>query len=176
MTEDIFLSKSLFMRGLQCSKQLWLQKYQPELQKETTPQLEALFASGTEVGAPARQLFPGGILVPYEGLTHAEQLARTQAALAAGASILYEAAFSYDGVFVKVDILHESPAGWELYEVKQSTKEKDVYLDDIAIQYYVLAGSRLALCRAVLLHINNGYIRSGPIEAQQLFTAVDMTD
>ena len=64
------LSKSLFIKGLQCHKCLHLNKYHPELKDEITPQLQAMFDSGTEVGILAQQLFPGGIEVPYEGLSY----------------------------------------------------------------------------------------------------------
>ena len=73
-----YLSKSLYIRGLQCHKSLYLDRYQPELRGEPTPELEALWKSGHEVGDFAHMLFPGGGIVPFDGLTKDEQLAKTR--------------------------------------------------------------------------------------------------
>jgi uncharacterized protein DUF2779 len=170
-----YLSKSQFVRGLQCHKSLWLHKYQPELRDEISAEQEAVFQSGTNVGILAQQLFPGGAEVPYEGLTHAEQIERTLAEIDKGTSTIYEATFSHDDIFVKVDILHRGESGWELYEVKSSTEVKDVYLNDIAVQYYVASGSGLTISRAALIHIDNKYVKTGEIEIDRLFAIQDKT-
>ena len=140
------------------------------------PNRQAMFAFGAEVGFYAQQLFPGGILVPYGDLSHSQQLAMTQSAITHRASTIYEAAFSYNDVFVKADILHLGVDGWELYEVKSSASLKEHYLDDIAIQYYVISGTGLHLAKACLVHLNTDYVRQGPIDVRQLFTIVDLTD
>ena len=172
---DLYLSKSLFIRGLQCQKSLYLQKYHPELKDEISDAQESLFLAGYEVGNYAKQLFPGGVEIPYVGLTYSEQIERTKAEIAGGVSTLYEAAFSHKGVFVKVDILYKGNAGWNIYEVKSSTEIKSVHLDDIAVQYYVVVGSRLPVSRTHLVHINNQYVRDGEIEPAKLFTIEDVT-
>src|SRR5208283_3344843 len=137
---NLYLSKSLYMTGLQCHKGLWLHKYKPGLKDEQSPEQEAILVCGAEVGFYAQQLFPGGILVPYGDLSHSQQLAMTKDAISNGASTIYEGAFSHNGVFIKADILHLGPDGWELYEVKSSASQKEHYLDDIAVQYYVISG------------------------------------
>ncbi len=172
---NAYLSKSLFIRGLQCHKSLFLHKYHPELKDEASVEQEARFQAGYEVGNYAKLLFPGGIEIPYDGLTHSEQLEKTKAEIERGISILYEAAFSYNGVFVKVDILHKDKDGWAIYEVKSSTAIKPVHLDDIAIQYHAVVGSGMAVSRAHLVYINNKYVRNGEIEPSKLFTIADVT-
>ncbi len=173
---NLYLSKSLYMTGLQCNKALWLHKYQPELKDEQSPEQEAILDFGAEVGRYAQELFSGGVLVPYGDLSHSQQLAMTQDAISNGASTIYEGAFSYDGVFIKADILHLGPDGWELYEVKSSAGPKELYPDDIAIQYYAISGTGLHLVKACLVHLNTDYVRQGTIDAEQLFTIVDLTD
>lgn len=173
--DNTYLSKSLFVRGLQCHKSLYLHKYHPELKDELSEELEALFASGQDVGLVARQLFPGGVEIPYEGLSYAEQLARTTEEIQKGTETMYEAAFSHQGVFVKVDILHKGLGGWEIYEVKFSASVKDVHFDDVAIQYYVLKGTGLPVSKANLTHINTGYVRRGDIDPQKLLVSKDLT-
>ncbi|MBI5633302.1 MAG: hypothetical protein HZA15_07495 [Nitrospirae bacterium] len=63
--ERSFLSKSLFVRGLNCHKSLYLHKYHPELKDEVSPALQARFEAGIEIGRRAQELFPGGIEIPY---------------------------------------------------------------------------------------------------------------
>ena len=54
-----YLSKSLYTKGLQCEKALWLKKYKPEVLTPPGAHLQAIFATGNEVGAIACELFPG---------------------------------------------------------------------------------------------------------------------
>ena len=169
------LSKSLIIKGLQCPKALWLSKNPPEFDFPPRPNLEAKFAAGTEVGILAQQLFPGGIEVPYEGLSFPAQLARTKELIEQGAEIIYEASFSFSAIFVKADILVRDGDGWQLYEVKMGTSVKPVNLDDVAIQHYVMNGCGLKITKSYLVHINTDYIRKGAIDVQQLFHAEDIT-
>ena len=170
-----YLSKSLYIRGLQCHKSLYLHKYQPELRGEPTPELEALWKSGREVGDFARMLFPGGVVVPFEGLTGEEQLSKTREEIDRGTKAIYEATFSFDDVFVKADIIVRNRGFWDLYEVKSSTSVKEHYWDDVAVQYYVLSGCGLPVNKAYLVHINNGYVRDGDIVPEELFVLQDIT-
>ena len=173
---DPYLSKTMYTKGIQCHKALWLYKYRRELMDERSASQLAVFNVGYQVGDLALGLFPGGVMVPYGGLTAEEQLQKTREALARGEETIYEATFSHDNIFVKVDILHRGPDGWELYEVKSSTSLKDQYLQDIAVQYHVLSGFGLVISTASLVHINNQYVRRGGIEVEKLFTVLDLTE
>jgi len=175
-SDNLYLSKSLFIRGLQCHKALYLQKFRPELKDEVSEELQRRFDTGYDVGSLASELFPGGTMVPYEGLSHAEQLDMTQTLIQQGVDTIYEATFSHDDVFVKVDILHRGANGWEIYEVKASSSMKDYHVNDLSVQYYVVAGTGLPIVRACLVHINKHYVRRGDIEAGKLFTIVDLTE
>ncbi|HSV76477.1 MAG TPA: hypothetical protein VLH37_05540 [Bacteroidales bacterium] len=55
------LSKSTFVRGLQCEKSLYLHKQRPFLRDALSPEQLAKFSRGTDVGLYARSLFPGGV-------------------------------------------------------------------------------------------------------------------
>lgn len=113
MNENLtaYLSKSLFIRGVQCPKSLYFQKYHPEWRYEVSEGREAFFRGGREVGLLAQGLFPGGIEIPYEGLSHADQLQETQKALEDGIQTLYEATFNFDNIFVKNDLPHWGKEG-----------------------------------------------------------------
>ena len=170
-----YLSKTLFMRGLQCHKSLYLDRYQPALRDATPPSTEALFQSGHDVGRIAQNLFPGGIEIPYEGFSHKQQLETTKSEISKGITTLYEAAFSNGDVFVKVDILRRGRQGWEIYEVKGSTELKEVHIPDAAIQYRVLTGADISVSKVFIAHINNKYVRKGDIDVSKLFTLEDVT-
>lgn len=170
------LSKGLYVRGLQCQKSLWLHKHNPELKDETTPGQQALFQGGSDVGELACDLFPGGIMVPFEGLSIPDQVTMTTQAIADGKEVIYEASFDFDGIFIKVDILRKGETGWEVYEVKASTGVKEVHKDDVALQLFVLNGAGLSVSKVCLVHINNNYVRQGKIEVDKLFAITDLTD
>jgi hypothetical protein len=173
--KTVYLSKSLYTRGLQCHKSLYLHKFRPELRGEPTPELEALWKSGHEVGDFAHMLFPGGAIVPFDGLTKEEQLAKTLEEIDRGTKAIYEATFSFDDVFVKADIIVRNRGYWDLYEVKSSTSVKEHHWDDVAVQYYVLSGCGLRINKAFLVHINNSYVRQGDIVPEELFVLQDIT-
>ncbi len=169
------LSKSLYIRGLQCHKSLYLQKYHPELRDELSTDLLMRFSQGHEVGELAQELFPGGVLATSSDYELPEQLCMTEDALASGATILYEAAIEHDGVMARADIIKKTRGRWNLYEVKSSTDVKDVYLDNVAIQYNLMSKAGLPVGKAHVIHINNEYERHGDINLSELFTIVDVT-
>jgi hypothetical protein len=176
MTEKAGLSKSLILKGMQCPKALYLHKNPPAFKFPPQPDLEAKFRAGNEVGILAQQLFPGGTEVPFEGLSVPEQIAQTRQLIDNGAEVIYEASFEYDGIFVKVDILVKDGDAWQIHEVKMSTSVKEVNLDDVAIQFYVLGQCGLLISGAYLVHINNQYVRQGEIDVKQLFAGEDVLE
>ena len=102
--------------------------------------LQARFDAGTEVGILAQQLFPDGVTLEYSsGISR--NISSTSELITQGTGTIYEATFRHDNVLAMIDILHKGPDGWELYEVKSSTETKDIFINDTAIQYYIVAGS-----------------------------------
>ena len=170
------LSKTSILKGIQCPKALYLSKNQPDFEIPPDPDLEAKFQAGREVGILAQQLFPGGTEVPFPGLSVTEQIAKTRELIEAGAEVIYEASFAFDGIFIKADILVRTGSTWEINEVKMSTSVKDPNYDDAAIQYCVVTNSGLPVSKVSLVHINNKYERQGDIDVQQLFTSEDVTE
>ena len=55
------LSKSTFIRGLQCEKSLYLYKKHYKLKDSISPSSQAVFDQGNQLGLLAQELFPGGI-------------------------------------------------------------------------------------------------------------------
>jgi hypothetical protein len=89
---------------------------------------------------------------------------------------IYEATFDHEGSFAMLDILVQTSTGIEIYEVKSSTGAKDVYLDDLAFQVYILQGLGYTVSKACLVTINNEYIYEGvALNLQELFNIEDFT-
>lgn len=166
-----FLSKSTYVKGLQCHKALFLYRKSPELRDETSPAQQAIFSTGTNVGILARDLFPGGKDASSEnGIPGQKSIKRTRQLIDAGEKVIYEAAFQYDGVLVAVDILVRYGKKWKFYEVKSSTSVEDVHLNDAALQLHVLSNSGVSVTDAFIVHINNQYVRKGDLNITSLFT------
>ena len=118
MKKGYFLTRSLFVWGIQCHKSLWLHRYHPELASLPDEGLMARLEEGVAVGRVAHQLFPGGRDIRLEASTLPHRLWLTQKLMALGVPTLYDAAFSFDGVSVFPDILQYGRHGWALYDVK----------------------------------------------------------
>ena len=149
------LSKSSFLKGLQCPKLLWWSVSEPDA-PELVPDesQQRVFARGTRVGELAQSRVPGGVLIDLPYMQIHERVAATAEALAAGAPAIYEASFLEDGVFVSVDILERSGDGFVLTEVKSTLDVKEQHLADVAIQLYVVRRAGLPVRRAEVMHLN----------------------
>lgn len=173
------LSKSRYTQFRSCEKALWLSIYKSE-EAVIDEQTQARFAAGNEVGDLAM-----GLLGPYEEMTvlkedghldYAAMIERTRDAMARGVENICEAAFSYQGNFCAVDILHKVFGGYEIYEVKSSTEaDKDIYAWDVAFQEYVLTGCGVTVLGRYLVCINNEYVRHGEIDIKKLFKVNDIS-
>ena len=169
--EKHVLSKSTFIKGLQCSKALYYHKHSRELRDDLSAAQEAIFIQGTSVGELAQQLFPGGVdCSPESYFDFQAAVIRTREEIARGNKVIYEAAFQFDGVLAALDILVKHEDGWRAYEVKSSTGITETYELDATIQYFTIVNSGVALKDISIVHINNQYVKNGPIDVHQLFT------
>jgi hypothetical protein len=172
-----YLTKSRYMAGLQCPRRLWLRVHEPLPYEEPAP--GSPLDVGQEIGRKAHLLFPGGAEVTEAPWEHARAVART-AALMADASVpaIFEAAFQYDDVRIRVDVLERLTSGaWGLREVKSSSGLKEHYIDDIALQAHVLRGAGVTLSSIELLHVNTAYVRgANGISWPEFFARLDVGD
>ena len=166
------MSKSKYCKGVQCEKILWLEQNRPDLigQKD-----ESRMKTGHKVGEIAK-----GIFGEYKDIAYDKNLTKrvemTLDALSEGAGVITEASFLFCDNFCSVDILKNDAGGVEIYEVKSSTEVKDVYLDDVSYQYFVLASCGLNVKKAAVVYINNEYVRGDELELDKLFSIEDVTD
>jgi len=173
------LSKTKFSAGLQCLKRLYLESYSRDLTDSITASQQALFDAGTAVGELAREGYPGGHLIAEPYYNHSEAVTSTRNALADRTiPAIYEAAFTFERVRIRIDILIRNDGdSFDLVEVKSTTRVKDEHIPDAAIQLYVAEGSGLKIRKVSLLHIDSSYVyEGGPYDLAQLFHAEDITD
>ena len=163
MNEEIKrLSKSQYLKGLQCPKALWLYRHRPDLAPPKSEQKQWLFESGHEVGLLAQTYFDNGQLIDEAYSEIDKAVSSTNNAVVEGYDAIFEAtACSPDGSYSRIDIFkrNNSTNHWDLIEVKQSTEGKDYYLDDMALQRYAFVGSGYEIRKSILMHLNREYIR-----------------
>lgn len=168
--ERHILSKSTFLRGIQCTKSLYLYKKHYYLRDKLSAEQRAIFSRGTNVGVLARDLFPGGVdASPKTPFQFPQSVAFTRELIKKGTPVIYEAAFQHNGVLAAMDIIVKEPDGWIAYEVKSSRQISETYLLDAALQYYVIQGSGLPLKDIVLVTINGAYQRDHALDIHKLF-------
>jgi len=171
------LSKSSFIRGIQCEKHLYLYKYHYDEMDELSEMQKAIFRRGTMVGKVAQNLFPGGKDLSTESHDDYEKaLLETKQEIERKTKILYEAAFQFDDVLSVADILVNKKSGISVYEVKSSTSIADVYLLDAALQYWVINNSGYKIKDFSIVYINNQYLRKGELDLKQLFVVESVLD
>ena len=175
--EKYILSKSTFIRGLQCEKSLYLYKHHYNLKDAISPHLQAVFSQGNRVGELAQDVFPGGVdASPPNHFKMQESVVKTKAFIENGETIIYEATFQFNGVLAALDILVKDEDGWKAYEVKSSTSVSGTYINDTAIQYYTIVNSGIDLKDISIVYINNQYVKNGLINIEDLFTIESVFD
>lgn len=172
------LSKTRFTKALRCPRALYLNVHHYDLAAPPSPEAQARFDVGHRVGAIAQDRYPGGVLIAEDHLHHQEAVASTRRALTDGAPAVFEAAFTYDNVKIRADVLRRMPeGGFELIEVKSTAGySEDKHLPDAAVQHYVCKGCGLDVRRVSLMHLNKDYVwTGGPYDPRELLTATEIT-
>lgn len=165
------LTKTSFMRGIQCPKLLWLDKHKPSL-KVIPPEIQARLDAGNDFGDLAKGMFGS-----YEEMTvyrpgtaipdKKAMLANTQNAMERGVEVICEAAFSNYNNYCAVDILRKTETGYDFYEVKNSPAVSEQFIKDAGFQYYILTRCKVKIGKVfIVIH--------GPDE-EKPFVPVDVT-
>ena len=175
------LTKSKYLNGLQCHKRLWYEKNYPGRAANISRSQQHKLDQSKEVGILARDYFPEGVLInAIDPLISVEQ---TEEAIAHGDTCIFEASFMFNDVLVKCDILEKDGNSWRIIEVKASTvktwlraskKDPKKYLNDLAIQKYILTGHGLSISKMELMLINSEACVYPDLS--NLFTMEDVTD
>jgi hypothetical protein len=153
-----YLTKSRFKLANECQTKLFYTGKKSEYPDASFEDefLKALAEGGIQVGELAKALYPGGHAI--EELDYETSLQKTADLLGQDEVIIYEAAFRFENLFIRVDVLVKKGDSIDLIEVKakscsgpgeaQFLKKKGTvraewkpYLEDVAFQHYVLSNA-----------------------------------
>lgn len=141
MAQSYLLTKSKYIRGLQCDRALWLDVYNPKLARYTAEQMRR-FDHGREFEYAFKDTFPNGIDISAElkRNTDAYPIMTAQLLNKEEEVNLFEAGFLYNDVLVLADVVHRrSDGALDIYEVKSGPTLSETYKRDAALQHYVIA-------------------------------------
>jgi hypothetical protein len=175
--EKHILSKSTYIRSLQCLKSLFLYKYHYKLRDPVSPELQIRFDKGHNIGKLAQQLFPGGFdVTPDQPYNYYKSVALTQELILKGYDTIYEASFQFEKTLAVADIFVRRAGKWYAYEVKSSLSISETYLKDAALQYFVIVNSGLALEDFSIIHLNRKLDESLVNEPSKIFSQQSVMD
>lgn len=164
------LSKSSFVKSVQCLKAFHLYKYHYAARDPVTKDKQAIFNRGTDVGIVAQKLFPGGVDVsPTSVRKYNEAVEKTKELVDLGQEIIYEATFVFNEVLVAIDMLIKKNNKWYAYEVKSSLKISPAYVLDASLQYYVIKNCVPDLEDIFLVTVNGDYVFESKLNVDALF-------
>ena len=171
------LTKSDFIKYIQCPKSLWLQKHRKDLiPEEINENLQKIFDEGYHVESYAYNLFPGGVNAQVEGFT--ESISKTKELMTKKTPIIFQPTISGKDLFCRSDIikLNKDKNSWDIYEVKSATEVKDINIYDLSFQKICFESVGYKIGKIHLVFINNQYVRQGEIEAEKLLQIEDITE
>lgn len=139
---NYLFSKTAYVKGVQCPKQLYLYKYHYKLQDPLSPETLAKFRGGHDFEDAYRAVsFPFAVDIEKIAKNRNEYQNLTQKALQKQVADIFEATFVHQEVLVMNDVLTRSSRKWEIQEIKNSTELKSTHIQDIALQYFVTKGA-----------------------------------
>ncbi|HMN24573.1 MAG TPA: hypothetical protein PKE38_08735 [Ignavibacteriaceae bacterium] len=164
------LSKSSFIRGVQCEKQLYLYKYHYNKMDKLSEMQKAIFKRGTNIGILAQKLFPDGMdASPKSQFEYDKAVVVTKNLINENQKVIYEASFNFSDVLAIADIVVNEKNGLKVFEVKSSTSISETYIREAALQYWVISNCGYKIKDFSIIYINNQYVRNGEIELDKLF-------
>jgi hypothetical protein len=171
LIETPLINKSKYMRGQQCPKFLWL--YNRNKLPEPTLTATHRFNQGHNLEGYVKQLFPTGIdLKDIRDID--DNFAKTKQLIKDGKTI-FEAGIKAEHLYLKADILEPDGDGWNLYEIKASTKVKPEHYSDLAFQKHVCIKAGLKVNKCFVIYLNKEYVKNGEIKPEELITKKDVT-
>lgn len=150
------ITKTDFMRGMQCPKMLWLDFHKRE-ERIIPPETQQRLDLGNEFGDGAMGMFGDYVevteFIPGTSFPNKYAMAaNTAKQLAAGTENICEATFFYQNCSCAADIIHKTETGYELYEVKNSPAVSEQHVKDVGFQLFIVEGSGLKIDRAFVVY------------------------
>ena len=164
-------TKTSFVRGIQCRKLLYLDKYKKQLKAPPDAETLARFKTGRDFEAIFKSKFINGLdissLYKYPSL---QRVQFTMDQLAQPVEVvLFEANILYADILVLTDVLRKNTDGsYDIFEVKHSDHVNSAIEWDLPIQYYV--------CKNALGNIRTFNLVNRKEETEFEFVITDMKE
>lgn len=148
------VTKTDYMRGMQCPKMLWLDAHKKS-ERIIPEEVQARLDKGNEFGDSAMGMFGDYVEVttykPSGSLDYKAMIEKTKECVDENIGVICEASFSYYNNFCAVDILKRTEKGYEIYEVKDSPSVKEQFVKDVGFQRWILqkCGLKIIGCYVV---------------------------
>lgn len=157
------------MTGLQCHKRLWFDVNSP------IKQFSHILYIGNRFGVFARDHYGEGFNL--EGEFNLEVITKKTAEAINNPliAVIYEAAFIFDDILVRSDVLLRDGDGWKVIEMKSSTNLKSEHLKDAAIQTFVMRNCGLNIHQISIAHVNKEFEYKGDGDYVGLIVENDVT-
>jgi len=165
------LTKSNYLQGEQCQRLLWFanKKQLPEVSIAD----QHRFDQGHYFEKYVYLLFPDAIdLSKTRGK---ENIEKTQEAIK-DKKVIFEAGVQFEELYCRSDILEPSGNGWNLYEIKSTTKVKPQHIPDLAFQKYVLEKAGIKINKCFIIFLNKEYVKKGEVNAKKLVSKEEVTE
>ena len=158
ISNNYTLTKTKILSGLQCHKKLWYDFHQ-QISKDNHS-----IHIGNRFGEEVKKKYKDGYgkFKDFTGPFDSSKVKDTEEAINSdNINVIFEGAFIYLDTLIRADVLIRKKNGWELLEAKSSTKLKSEYIEDIAIQSFIVKKCGVNLTSIKLIHINKDFIYEG---------------
>ena len=153
------VTKTDFVRGMQCPKMLWLDHHKQEL-REIPPEVQDTLDRGNVFGDHMMGIFGPFIEVQeyYPGTKRPDKprmAAKTKELISVGTKVICEAAFMDENEnYCAADIIRwdEENKCYDMYEVKNAKEVSDRFIQDAAFQAYLIRKTGLPLGRVFIVY------------------------
>ncbi len=175
---SLTLSKSDYILFLKQPAWLWLKKHDKAKLPEVDQTLQSMFDNGHLFETYAEKLFPNSTPLGFDGYQEYLSLPkRTLEAIENGAKTILQGRLESESITCIFDVLDRVTGNvFDLYEIKSSTSVKIDHEYDLAFQVVVLEQAGLTIRNVGVIHVNNQYIRKGPIDTKAITKTTDVTE
>lgn len=159
------------MRDMQCEKALYLDTFRHRL-AEIKPKTLRAFDAGRQFERSVKETFPEAHDL---GSIYGSNLGRyvqatTELLQQPGTATIFEAGFMYDGMTVLADVLCRDERGEiDIYEIKNNSRAKEVFRQDLFVQYYVIchALKEMPVAEGMKQHLRTFSLALKPVELSE---------
>ena len=158
ISNNYTLTKTKILSGLQCHKKLWYD-FNHKISKDNHS-----IHIGNRFGEEVKKKYKDGYgkFKDFTGSFDKSKVKDTEEAINSNdINVIFEGAFIYLDTLVRTDVLIRKKNGWELLEAKSSTKLKSEYIEDIAIQSFIVKKCEVNLTSIKFIHINKDFTYEG---------------